>query len=64
MAKRIATIEEKGILPAEVAEQYSVKDGLLSIFVSNEFGRVVLSEITLEFAERLAEAGYLIRKNA
>jgi hypothetical protein len=54
-----STTNTKSALPPAVAEQYQVREGLLSKFVCNEFGEVDLGIITLEFAERLAAAGYL-----
>jgi hypothetical protein len=54
-----STSNIKIILPSAVAEQYQVREGLLSKFTCSEFGEVDLSIITLEFAERLAAVGYL-----
>jgi len=46
-------------LPDDVAALYEPGEGVLKIFVCAEFGEVDLSKVGLEFAERLASAGYL-----
>ena len=56
-------IETKSILRPEVAEKFEVRKGLLSVFASADFGHVDLTTINLEFASRLADAGYLIKKS-
>lgn len=50
------------VLPSDVAELYSVREGLLQKFICQEFGEVDLTTVNLEFASRLADAGYLIKK--
>jgi hypothetical protein len=47
------------VLPADVAAIYEPAPGVLAQFVCSEFGHVDLSVVTLEFAERLARAGFL-----
>lgn len=46
-------------LRPEVAAVYAVRDGLQSVFACAEFGRVDLSDVDLQYAEQLAEKGYL-----
>lgn len=48
----------KSILSADVAKQYKPAKGVVAVFAC-EFGEVDLTKINLEFAGRLAEAGYL-----
>lgn len=50
------------MLRPEVEAQYDIPAGVVAEFVSSEFGHVDLTKIGLEFAERLAEKGYLIKK--
>lgn len=49
-------------LKPDVAEQYELADGTLMVFADSVFGYVDLSQIDLDFADRLAEAGYLKKK--
>jgi len=60
MAKK--TESPVSVLKPEVAAVFEVPEGRLSKFVCAEFGEVDLTAIGLEFAERLAEKGYLIKK--
>lgn len=57
MAKKAT--QSTSVLPQDVAEQYEVVDGLVSQFACPTFGHVDLTTINLEFAERLAQQGYL-----
>jgi hypothetical protein len=59
MKKAIPEISKASFLPAKVAEMYTVPEGRLPMFVCAEFGEVDLTTVTLEFAARLAEKGYL-----
>ena len=61
MAKAKSDIAES-ILKPEVADAFVVPEGRLPKFVCAEFGEVDLTAIGLEFANRLAEKGYLIKK--
>lgn len=47
------------ILPEAVGAKYEPAEGVLAVFSCPEFGMVDLKVITPEFAERLAQAGYL-----
>lgn len=57
----IESIAEKKISPLEkeVAKHYEVPEGRTINFVCAEFGEVDLRAVTMEFASRLADAGYL-----
>jgi hypothetical protein len=61
MAKAKADTPES-ILKPDVAAVYDVPEGRLPQFVCAEFGEVDLTAIGLEFAGRLAEKGFLIKK--
>lgn len=50
------------ILPDDVAAKYELAEGTLEMFAC-EFGIVDLKLVTLEFADRLATAGYLKKKS-
>jgi hypothetical protein len=53
------SIPTDNVLPPDVAKEYEVAPGVLSMFADNEFGNVDLTCVNLEFAGRLAEKGYL-----
>lgn len=54
---------KKTVLPHPVAQVFDIPEGRLSKFVCSDFGEVDLSTVTLEFAERLSEKGYLIKRS-
>lgn len=49
-------------LREEVGKVYECAEGVLMIFSDSEFGFIDLSAIDLEFAHRLADRGYLVKK--
>jgi hypothetical protein len=51
------------VLKPEVADVYSIAEGVLQRFVDTEWGDVDLAHIDLALADKLAEKGYLIRNN-
>jgi len=55
---------DKGILPEDVAAKYQIADGKMAKFYCAQFGLVDLTKISLERAAQLADAGYLVKKEA
>lgn len=47
------------VLPPAVALEYEIATGVLPHFIDSELGEVDLTQLTLEFAERVAARGYL-----